>query len=271
MNAYTAYPYSRARAIVFSILYFLIGTVIFGKFFDLDNMRLRYFCLCMLVVAIVAYLLANFSSKGKVTIEIQDDGFYLKWLQQNVFRFQSKKEDVLIPYGDIKKFRHGNSKIDGKFIRMTLNDGTRYNLCEQQIPFVKAQDFDGLISELGLKFETYIPGPIAPAAKPLSPSLSQKHEELSVPAGTETQNTKSRGTKIAMRLLILYLSAFTIVTGSIMVFVVQPRKDASQTVKTVKVLCILGLLFCSLVGTKFIFRKLTRLAVKIDEEDKKKE
>ncbi len=232
-----------------------------------EHIRLRY-----LIAFLIIPLYARYPAKGKVSIEFGDGGFYLKWLKQITLHFQADKEDRFISYNDIEDLRRGRSAITGSFIWLKLADGTKFHFCEQLRPFVKAEGFKELAGELELKYNGYKFGNTSD--NKTSHSAEKLQEISSGNFATDKADApvkNSKGMKIASRLLILYLCVLTVVTGTIMTAVVQPRKWTTASELILKILAVLLLIALSLFGTKLMISRLARLAAKIDEKEQEEQ
>jgi hypothetical protein len=230
-----------------------------------EHIRLRY-----LIAFLIIPLYARYPAKGKVSIEFGDGGFYLKWLKQTTLHFQADKEDRFISYNDIEDLRHGRSAITGSFIWLKLADGTKFHFCEQLRPFVKAEDFNELAGELELKYNGYKFGNNSGYQSSHSPKKTQEISSGNITSDKSDAPVKnSKGTKIASRLLILYICVLTVVTGTIMTAVVQPRKWTTAGELILKVVAVLLLIAISMFGTKLMLSRLAKLAAKIDEKELK--
>ena len=264
MKQYIAYPYSLKRTIVYAIGAYFGGLLAFiSVVISFEDMRLRYLFLLLFSVFVIPWCLAKYTAKGKVSIEFGDGGFFLTWINQITFRFQEDKEDRLIRFNEIKDFRHGHHLFAGQYVRLVLVDGSKFYLCEQLMPFVRAKDFQELISTLASGIEAPLH---QPAASSRAFSLTGS---TNVAATSEKPAQKnSRGSRIALRLFVLYLVAFTVVTGAIMTFVIKPRDHATAGILIFKFAVTVLLIILGIISMRLVLLRLARYGTKIDERSK---
>ena len=261
MKQYIAYPYSLMRTIVYAIGAYFGGLIAFiAVVVNFDDIRLRYLFLLLFSLLVIPWCLAKYTAKGKVSIAFSDDGFFLTWIKQITLRFQDDKEDRLIRFSEITDFRHGHHLFAGQYMRLVLADGSKFYLCGQLMPFVRATDFQELTSRLASGMAAPHQGPSAAsyggpaaAATPVAASSAKPAQK------------NSRGTRIALRLFVLYLVALTIITGSIMTFIVQPRKHVTAGVVVFKLVVTVLLIILSLISIRLVMLRLARYGTQIDE------